>query len=122
MLARFGPGSAGTAARTSLVALNLSYNGISAEGLGFLKELPQLLRLEVRAMRPELTDGAAKALVRCSRLELLDLAFNDFSSEGVRQLGCGQLQRLRHLNLRSNVQVEKSGVIAAAAGLSALTY
>jgi hypothetical protein len=50
-----------------LVALNLSYNGIGAEGLGFLKELPQLLRLEVRAMRPELTDGAAKALVRCSR-------------------------------------------------------
>jgi hypothetical protein len=55
-------------------------------------------------------------------LELLDLAFNDFSSEGVRQLGSGQLQRLRHLNLRSNVQVEKSAVIAAAAGLSALTY
>jgi hypothetical protein len=56
------------------------------------------------------------------RLELLDLAFNDFSSEGVRQLGSGQLQRLRHLNLRSNVQVEKSAVIAAAAGLSTLTY
>jgi hypothetical protein len=67
MLGRFGAGSAAAAARTSLVALNLSYNGISGEGLGFLKELPQLLRLEVRAMRPELTDGAAKALVRCSR-------------------------------------------------------
>jgi hypothetical protein len=65
MLARFGPGPA--SARTSLVALNLSYNGLSAEGLGFLKELPQLLRLEVRAMRPELTDGAVKALLRCSR-------------------------------------------------------
>jgi hypothetical protein len=64
MLARFGPSAA---PRTSLVALNLSYNGLSAEGLGFLKELLQLVRLEVRAMRPELTDGAAKVLVRCSR-------------------------------------------------------
>ncbi|WIA09597.1 hypothetical protein OEZ85_008989 [Tetradesmus obliquus] len=127
MLARFGPGAKSgvtvITARTSLVALNLGYNSISAEGLGFLRELPQLVRLELRSMRPELTDAAAKALVRCSRLELLDLAFNDFSSEGVTQLGTsGQLARLRHLNLRSNVQVEKSSVIAAAAGLSALTY
>lgn len=71
MLARFGPGAKGgvtvITARTSLVALNLGYNSISAEGLGFLRELPQLVRLELRSMRPELTDAAAKALVRCSR-------------------------------------------------------
>lgn len=106
----------------ALVSLNLSYNYLSPEGLSFLKDLPQLRRLEVRAMRPELSDAAARVLAKCSRLELLDVADNDLSSEGVRQLGAGQLQRLEHLNLRNNVQVEKYAVMAAAPGLSALTY
>eukprot|EP00878_Enallax_costatus_P012512 GHUV01013067.1.p1 GENE.GHUV01013067.1~~GHUV01013067.1.p1 ORF type:complete len:679 (+),score=139.93 GHUV01013067.1:231-2267(+) len=106
-----------------ITALNLSYNRLHAGGLKLLRNLPQLRRLELRAMRPELTDDVARVITsHCSKLTLLDLAYNDLSSEGVRQLGCGALSDLQHLNLRNNVQVEKPAIVAAATGLLALTY
>lgn len=74
-------------------------------------------------MRPELTDDVARVITsHCNSLVLLDLAYNDMSSEGIRQLGGGGLSDLQHLNLRNNVQVEKPAIVAAATGWPALTY
>jgi hypothetical protein len=53
----------------------------------------------------QLTDGVAAELQWCSKLQLLDIAYNDLTSDGVKLLGAGKLQHLQHLNLRSNVQV-----------------
>eukprot|EP00775_Hariotina_reticulata_P011075 gene11075-11231_t len=105
-----------------LTALNISYNSISPAGLHFLRHLQQLQRLELRAMRPELTDDGAAELQWCSKLQFLDIAYNDLTSEGVKLLGAGKLLHLQNLNLRSNVQVEKEAVLTAAPQLSRLTY
>lgn len=66
-------------------------------------------------------DGAIANISSCTRLTHLDLAHNDVSSVGVKQLGTPALGQLQHLDLRNNAQVEKWAVLSAAPHLSRLT-
>lgn len=68
------------------------------------------------------SDDVAVHIRSCTRLTHLDLAHNDITSVGVKQLGCSALSRLQHLDLRNNAQVEKWSVLAAAAHLTQLTF
>jgi hypothetical protein len=67
-------------------------------------------------------DAATAHISSCSKLAHLDLAHNDITSEGVKQLGCPALAHLQHLDLRNNAQVEKWSVLAAANHLTRLTH
>jgi hypothetical protein len=67
-------------------------------------------------------DAATAHISSCSKLTHLDLAHNDITSEGVKQLGCPALAHLQHLDLRNNAQVEKWSVLAAANHLTRLTH
>jgi hypothetical protein len=68
------------------------------------------------------TDGVCGDLTACRRLTHLDVAHNDLSSVGIKQLGCTGLAQLQHLDLRANVQVEKWAVLVAAQHLTRLTH
>lgn len=67
-------------------------------------------------------DAATAHISSCSKLTHLDLAHNDITSEGVKQLGCPALAHLQHLDFRNNAQVEKWSVLAAANHLTRLTH
>jgi hypothetical protein len=67
-------------------------------------------------------DAAIANIISGSRLTHLDLAHNDITSEGVKQLGHPALAHLAHLDLRNNAQVEKWAVLSAAVHLTRLTH
>lgn len=75
----------------------------------------------IQIYSPTLADGAIANISSCTRLTHLDLAHNDVSSVGVKQLGTPALGQLQHLDLRNNAQVEKWAVLSAAPHLSRLT-